>query len=283
MQGNGKRTLPRPRHCPFLEWYDQLFTVFAVLTPFQDDRPNGSKNGQISPQRYENGALKDSPASRYPAISPTKPPYNSYGGPQTGLHGPHSVGGYDAMPTSALVENELSLALRGMAVEDDYSGGRQLTSQVSGIVGGGNPHIRAPPVHPMRTPYGYPQTDYPNYYTNGHNRETYVDYSYAYDAYRGASDSSLYGVSTGMGGTSPANLYPTMTPQTVHANAVADMHRQQPGLFFDYGAAQRHGSQYYYPTHQPMMYAPSHSPMLTPQMATANPASVVDKKQVRTQ
>lgn len=52
------------------------------------------------------------------------------------------------------------------------------------------------------------------------------------------------------------------------------MHRQ-PGVFYDYGVANRPGSQFFYPT-QTMMYPPSS--MVTPQMQPAVPATLGDKK-----
>ena len=67
----------------------------------------------------------------------------------------------------------------------------------------------------------------------------------------------------------------------LHPSSVADMHRQQPGLFYDYGAASRPpGSQFYYALHQAMMYPPTHSPMMTTQLpvGTSNPATLADKK-----
>jgi hypothetical protein len=170
-----------------------------------------------------------------------------------------------------------------MAVEDDYStqqnrqqGGSSLAtpSHVS------NPQIRAPPPMPQsRAPYNtYPQADYGGYYSNPPGRESYMEYPYGYDAYRGTSDPSLY-PSPGMSSTSPQSLYPGIAPQNLHPSSVADMHRQQPGLFYDYGAASRPpGSQFYYASHQAMMYPPTHSPMMTTQLGTSNPATLADKK-----
>ena len=52
-------------------------------------------------------------------------------------------------------------------------------------------------------------------------------------------------------------------------------------LYKEYSTGQAHpGSQYYYPTHQPILYPmiPSHSPMTTPQLSTTIPATLSEKK-----
>ncbi|THH16351.1 hypothetical protein EW146_g4279 [Bondarzewia mesenterica] len=246
-----------------------------------DDRTAGvSKPAQYSPQRFETGTNKETntPARYASAASPPKPGGFSMSSPFSGqqaLQNPNTAG-YDAMPTSSIVENELSLGIRGMAVEDDYGVAQQgspyrqqPSSNQPAPASGVNPsvpQIRGPP--PMQQPRGpynvYAQTDYATYYSGQPSgRESYVDYSYPYDAYRGTPDPSLY-ASTSLGtATSPVNVYPS-----------------QPGVFYDYsGPARPPGSQFYYPT-QPMVYhaPPSHSPMLTPQLAASVPATLSDKK-----
>ncbi|KII88482.1 hypothetical protein PLICRDRAFT_110391 [Plicaturopsis crispa FD-325 SS-3] len=229
----------------------------ALGAPRMDDRSPASKAAQYSPQRYDTGLGKD--ASRYSAsTSPSKPgAYNSFPGQQTG--------GYDSLQTSSVVDNELALGLRGMAVEDDYGVGQQNGQYRQGAVapgqGNGVSARGPPPMQQPRPPYnGYPGADYSAYYSNQPGREPYMDYQYGY----GTADPSLYGSSNG---TSPASLYPGVSPQTMHPSA-----GQQPGVFYDYAGQAR-----YYPT-QAMMYPPSHSPMMTPQLASASPATLSDKK-----
>lgn len=186
---------------------------------------------------------------------------------------------YDTLQTSSAVNDELSLALRGMAVEDDYNVQNRQHGASSQSTSAQTSHPRAHPM-PQPRPYsGYPQADYPGYYSVPAGRESYVEYPYGYDAYRGPSDPSLY-ASSGVSSASPAAMYPGVSPQTLHPNAVADMQRQQAGMFYDYAAASRPpGSQFYYPTHQAVMFpAPAHSPMITPQLAASNPATLADKK-----
>jgi hypothetical protein len=181
-------------------------------------------------------------------------------------------GGYDS-----IVDNELALGMRGMAVEDDYASGQHYRQPAAGSHNQSALQMRAlPPMQQGRGMYnGYTQTDYSAYYSNSNGME----YGYPYG---NTADLSLYASSAGMSnGTSPANMYPGVSPQAMHHNAVADFNRQQPGLFYDYSAQARPpGSQYYYPTHQAMLYPTmaSHSPMPTPQLSAATPATLSDKK-----
>ena len=179
-----------------------------------------------------------------------------------------------------MVENELSLGLRGMAVEDDHVNNPYRQPPVPLQPNGVSHHSVSPQVRPSlmvqgRTPYGgYPQADY-SYYNNGAPRDPYMDYGYGYST---TADHSLY-PGGGMNNNSSANVYPGVSPQTLHPNASAG---QQSGIYYDYSASARSPSQYYYPTHQPMIYPtlPSISPMPTPQLSAAVPAGIQDKKQV---
>lgn len=221
-----------------------------------------SKPLQYSPQRYENNLGKDTGTSRYNAA--TSPSGTSF---TSGMNG-----GYDS-----IVDNELTLGMRGMAVEDDYASSQHYRQPATGSHSQSGLQVRAPP--PMQQGRGlyngYAQTDYPAYYSNSNGME----YGYPYG---NTADLSLYASSGGMSnGASPANMYPGVTPQAMHHNAVADFNRQQPGLFYDYsGQARPHGSQYYYPAHQGMLYPAmaSLSPMPTPQLSAAIPAALTDKK-----
>ena len=178
-----------------------------------------------------------------------------------------------------MVENELSLGLRGMAVEDDHVNNQyrqpSVPSQPNGVSHlSVSPQVRPSPMVQGRTPYGgYPQVDY-SYYTNGAPRDPYMDYGYGYST---PADHSLYPAAGGMNTNSSANVYPGVSPQTLHPNASAG---QQSGIYYDYSASAPSPSQYYYPTHQPIIY-PSISAMPTPQLSAAVPAGMQDKKQVR--
>jgi len=183
------------------------------------------------------------------------------------------------MQVSSVVENELSLGLRGMAVEDDHGQYRQQSNGVASHSAAG-PQVRAPPLMVQgRPPYGsYPQADYSSYYTNGATRDHYMDYGYGYSA---QTDPSLYPSSAGMNNTSTTSLYPGVSPQALHPNAHAG---QQSSMYYDYSASARSPSQYYYPAHQPIMYPTMTplSPMPTPQLSAAAPTgAMADKKQVR--
>lgn len=162
------------------------------------------------------------------------------------------------------------MALRGMAVADDLNQTSQHQSyRPQGVPNPSHPAIniqpaqpplfRAPPVPQHRIAYGgYPQSDYTTYYTGPSAR---MDYPYHYDAYRATPDPSLYASSPALStATAATSVYPSMGP---HPQPMADMHAQQPGVFYDYsGSARAMGSQYYYPT-QGMVFhpPPSHSPM----------------------
>ncbi|KAF8654193.1 hypothetical protein AX16_003722 [Volvariella volvacea WC 439] len=190
----------------------------AFSGPRMDDRSAGSKNGQFSPQRYD-GALGKDPSSRYPS-SPTRAFGSSpFSGQQNGIQG-----SYDTLQTSNTVNDDLTLALRGMAVEDDYSvqNRREVPSQ--GNTQPPHPALRGPPMPHPRGPYtSYPQTDF-SYYSS---RDSYPDYPYAYEPYRGPSDPSMY-TSPVVSSASPGALFPSVSPQSLHPAAISDMHRQQP-------------------------------------------------------
>lgn len=245
--------------------------MLMVRSSFKDDR-SSAKPGQFSPQRFDNGLGKDAPvSSRYP--SPSNPTYGSTSFP--GQNGTFDV--------TSMVENELSLGLRGMTVEDDHINNQYRQPSVpSQRLNGVSHHSASPQVRPSpmvqgRAPYGgYPQADYSSYYTNGAPRDPYMDYGYGYST---PADHSLYPAAGGMNSSSAANVYPGISPQTLHPNPSAG---QQSGIYYDYSASARSPSQYYYPAHQPMIYPtiPSISPMPTPQLSAAVPTGIQDKKQV---
>lgn len=248
----------------------------ALSGPRVDDR-SSAKAGQFSPQRFDNTLGKETGVSNRYAASSNASGYGSsaFGGQN---------GGFDSLQVSSVVENELSMSLRGMAVEDDHVNGQyrhQSASSPSGAAASHSPgvlQVRPPPQMVQgRPPYGsYPQADYSSYYTNGTTRDPYMDYGYGYST---PTDPSLYPSSAGMNNTPAASLYPGVSPQPLHHNAPTG---QQSSIYYDYSASARTPSQYYYPAHQPIMYPtmPPLSPMPTPQLSAAAPAgSMPDKKQ----
>ncbi|RDX56662.1 ARM repeat-containing protein [Lentinus brumalis] len=194
------------------------------------------------------------PASGTGATKPASQQYNAVLG-----HNASPVGNYDSLQSSSLVDTDLSVALRGMAVEDEYGLSQQNAayrqgSQPSGMAQPSNQglHVRGPQQAP-RGPYGgYPQTEYAAYYSGP---------SYSYDAYRTTQDPSMYASSPALtAATAAPSVYHGLGHQALHPH---DLHAQQ---FYEYvGSPRTLGSQYYYPT-QPLVYhaPPSHSPMLTP-------------------
>ena len=245
------------------------FTVFTHEV-CQDDR---SKNGRFSPQRYDNIG-KDAGNARFNADSPTRG-YNSYSGQHSALQTAVPSANFESLQSTSVVNDELSSALRGMAVEDEFSvQSRQQASQSLSAS-----HPRALPMHQPRGPYsGYVQTDFSPYYSVPSGRE-YIEYSYSYEASRAAPDLSVY-ASPALSNAASANMYTGVSPPALHhLNAIADMHRQQAGLFYDYiPGARPHGSQYFYPHHQPVMYPPTHSPIINPQLSSPNQGAIIDKK-----
>ena len=122
----------------------------------QDERPAGAKGGQYSPQGYDN--VKESATGKYLST-----------GSFTTMPTP-STGAYDGLPGSG-VDSELSLALRGMVVADEYNG--------QGRAAGPPSPIRIPPPMTAQRPYGvYSPADYAGYYANPATRESYMDYPY---------------------------------------------------------------------------------------------------------
>ncbi|KAI0362218.1 hypothetical protein OH77DRAFT_1416440 [Trametes cingulata] len=128
------------------------------------------------------------------------------------------VGTYESLQsTSSLVDNELSVALRGMAVEDEYGVSpqqmtyRQGSQPASAAPPSGLPGLRGPQ-QPPRGPYGgYAQTEYAAYYTGP---------SYSYDAYRAAPDPSMYASSPALTpATAAPNVYPGNSTTTLGPHA----------------------------------------------------------------
>lgn len=244
------------------------------------------RSSKFSPQRFDNGATKSASPTRSAGYITSSPfPAQSAALP---VHGTNSQANYDGNQSTSSVD-ELSLGLRGMAVEDDYGAGQAVISfrtQQSHSVPPGpqTSQVRPPlPVQPQppRPGYGaYPQADYSAYYaTAAPGRDQFaVEYSYGYDTYRNSSDpTAMYGSAPAPNpAASPGGLYPSIS-----SHPHPDMHRSPSGVFYEYnGAARATGSQFFYTPHQAMVYhppPPAHSPMPNPQLTVAA-ASLNDKK-----
>jgi hypothetical protein len=251
-------TFSSPRTVIFPRLLDFRFFQFIIS---QDNRIVGANNG---PHRYEPGLGAEANVPKFPAsASPIRPfGVTVHSHPQSN---PHNDPSYNAHPSTSVLNEDHSVAVRGMAVEDDY-GFQQSHQHMSSAQT--MPHPRGPPI--PQPPFG----GYNPYYTVPTIREPYLDFSYGYDAYRGPADATMY-PSQGIGGISSNGLYPPVAQQGLHLNAVPDIHHTRQGIFYDYGVAARPGSQFYYPTQQPIMYPPTtHSPMVGSQL----PATLGDKK-----
>ncbi|KAJ7155944.1 hypothetical protein C8R43DRAFT_884246, partial [Mycena crocata] len=218
-----------------------------------DDRP--SKNSHINigkdsnPPRYSSSS-KSLGAGTYPGQQPSFP---------------LPALGYDSLQPSNAGESDLTLAMRGMAVEDDFNSmqSRQppsmpIPAQVS---------MRGASSLPQqRSVYNaYPTSEY-SYYPPG--RDSFADYPYVGYA---SPDPGVYGSS---GVPMSPGLYPA---PTLHPNTV-DLRQQQPTVYFDYNTATRPPSQFFFPP-QAMMYPPPHSPMLSPQLPVpSSPVTLLEKK-----
>lgn len=229
--------------------------------PRIDDRSAGSKKGRFSPQRYDGTLGKDSNSSRYAsATSPTAFGTSNYSAQP-------SAPGFDSMQSASSVD-DLSISLRGMAVEDDFT---VQTRQLDGSSQPAPSQLRGPTAMPQgRGPYAsFPQPDYSGFYPNATGRDSYVEYPYAYGA--APSDPSLY--------ASPhlTNAAPTIFPGPQAFSGMADL-RQQTAMFYDYSVNRPPGSHFYYPAPQAMMYPPTHSPMVPSQVPNNHPATSNEKK-----
>lgn len=237
--------------------------------PRMDDR-GPAKTGQYSPQRFDHSIGKD---GRYSSSHPVPGAYGS-------SRFPGQNGGFDSVQVSSIVENDLALGLRGMAVEDEQVNNQYRQQPPANVPHPASavPQVRPPPqIVQGRAPYpGYPQADYPSFYTSGTVRDPYMEYGYGYSA---PPDPTLYPSSAGANNTSPPSIYPSVSSQTLHPPASGA--QQQSGVYFDYSGTARSPSQFYYPPHQAMMYAtmPSLSPLPTPQLSAAVPTGIPNKKQ----
>jgi len=159
------------------------------------------------------------------------------------------------MPNPSPTVEDLALSIRGMAVEDDFAANRS------------QPQVptQAPPVHPqVRPPYGA----YNNTFYSPTNRDSFGEYPYGY----GPSEPSLYG-SPALSNAVPTNMYPGMPAPNLHG---PDLHRQQAGVFYDYGPARPPASQFFYPT-QPVMFPPGPSTMVNPMLSATGPGGMEKK------
>ncbi|KAG7092474.1 hypothetical protein E1B28_008826 [Marasmius oreades] len=184
--------------------------------------------------------------------------------------------GFDPVPASSVVD-DLSLAIRGMAVEDEFTVNREHGQPMHPPIQvnqGTLPRL-APSLVQPRLPYGA----YPNYYPPV-ARDPYPEYSYSYDAYRGPSDPSLYGTTASGNASAPPMFHgANVGPPNLTLNPMPDLHRQQhQNVFYDYGSSRAPQSQFYYPPHQPMMYPPTAPSMILPPLMNHVAPAHADKK-----
>lgn len=207
-----------------------------------------------SPQRFDVvGTKADATASRL-STSPTR---HSFGTASPFTQQPvlpnTSAGSYDSSQVSGVVEGELSVAMRGMAVEHEHG----LSQHPPGPVPQGSsltdtyasrPAARGlPHVQPQRAPFPtFPQPDYSAYYS----APSRVDYPYSFQDAYGPSE-TMYG-SPALSAASPS-LYSGM-PAAVQSHSAPNMRNNQSTAFYDYASTGQPLSQFYYP--QPILYPP---------------------------
>lgn len=199
-------------------------------------------------------------ATTYPASSPTKPVTFRAGSPfgaQPQVHASSGmIGPYDSV-SSAAADEQLSSALRGMVVEDEYgltqhpnprpssqphppNSAEQSRSAVSQARG--HQHSQQP-VAPFGT---FPQPDFGSYY----NTPSRVDFPYPFDAYR--AQDPMFG-SPALSPANPATLiYPGMSNRG--HQRMGDLPSPHVRVFYDYSAANRPASHYYYPQVMPFQH-----------------------------
>lgn len=207
-------------------------------------------------QASDNSATGFSQYSRYDSIAgkvdsrlSTSPTRHAFGtaSPYSTQQPVLSTGSYDSSQVSAMVEGDLSVAMRGMAVEHENGLSQHPTAaqpQAS------SPNASRPGVlpQPQRPPFpAFPQPDYSAYY----NAASHVDYTYSFDAY--PTSETMYG-SPALSAASPS-LYPGIPAQGLQTHPPPAMRSPQSSTFFDYASSARPPSQYYYPA-QAMMYHP---------------------------
>lgn len=156
------------------------------------------------------------------------------------------MGSYDPNQNSQSVDDDLSAALRGMAVEHDNGLSQHPLTPPSATHS--DLHAQRPPVYNttqhQRPPYAtFPQPDYSAYY----NVPSRGDYPYPYDAY--TTPDTMFASPALSAASAAPSVYPGMPAQH---HAAPDMRGPQSGLFYDYSGSGRPGSQFYYP--QAMLY-----------------------------
>ena len=232
---------------------------------------------------------------RLSGISKSSPRYSSVASP-TRLNANTTYGSQGSIGASydhgTVSVDDLAVNFRGMSVGDDYNAANQNSSyrapasmpQAQTVAPQSSaPQVRVPHVvqHQSRPSFGgyTPQADYSAYYAGPPT----IDYSYSYDNYRSNTDTSIYGSPVQSANTSNGpNLYPGLTPQTIHPHIHGDPHRPPAGLFYDFSASTRPpGSHFYYSPSQPIVYhTPTVPPssMQSPVIAQLPPATLTDKK-----
>jgi hypothetical protein len=161
--------------------------------------------------------------------------------------------------------DELSSAMRGMAVEDDHDLQRQAALNLT------RNHL--PPSN-ASSYTSFPQPDYNTPYQTPQLgiRESFSDSPFSYDPYRPNTDPPAYSSPSIINGT-PVPVYPTISP--------LDPHRRS-GYPYDYSVNPRPPApQFFYPS-QSLLYAPpGPSPHATPQIMQPGNGSGADKVDVQ--
>lgn len=156
-----------------------------------------------------------------------------------------STGPYDSV--SSVVEGDLSVAMRGMAVEHEHGLSQHPATAAPASTLADSHASRqinrpAPLAQPQRPHFPtFPQPDYSAYYNNPS--------AYPFDAY--TTSDPMYG-SPAMSTASPS-LYPGIPAQAIQPHPPPDMRSPQSASFYDYSASGHVSSQYYYPP-QPILY-----------------------------
>ncbi|KXN89244.1 hypothetical protein AN958_05998 [Leucoagaricus sp. SymC.cos] len=183
--------------------------------------------------------------------------------------------GYQKSPVSATFDtlqtmrrspnvDDLSTAMRGMAVEDDHDLQRQAALNLS------RNHL--PPSNSLS--YGsLPQPDYNSpYQASQGTRDAFSDSPFNYDPYRANADPPAYSSPTIMNGT-PTTIYPNVSP--------LDPHRR-PGFLYDYSGNPRPPApQFFYPTPGLLYGHPGPSQLATPQIIQPAGISSSDKLDIQ--
>ncbi|KAJ8462102.1 hypothetical protein ONZ45_g18055 [Pleurotus djamor] len=217
------------------------------------DRSAGSKSGQFA--QYDGALSKETNPQRF-VSSGNIPNATAVGYEPSQQHPLNSS------------DSDLSMAFRGMAVEDDLQN-QQQGGPAQTSTSPSNAQMRGPPVPHLRPTYGsYPQptADFGYYANPALPRESYGEYPLGFDMYRNPLDPSAF-LSPVAGGSSASTMYPS---QSVHPD-----HRQASAVYYDFPGAPRPTSQFYYAP--PAVVYPPSSPMNAQAPVNAAPSKKQDR------